>query len=66
MEAGINRIRISAGDVDGKYSQFSDSIFIEVDGDIEEQENSESTSFPGLFEVAIIVIMIVILVGWRR
>ena len=66
LDVGINRIRVSAGDVDGKYSQFSDSIFIEVDSDTEDDVNSKSALFNGIFAIAIIVIMILILVSWSR
>jgi len=67
LEEGINRIRISAGDIDGKYSQFSDSIFIEVEGDMEVEVNSKLAQYSGSFAIGIIAIMIIILVvGGRR
>ena len=67
LEEGINRIRISAGDIDGKYSQFSDSIFIEVEGDMEVEVNSKLAQYSGSFAIGMIAIMIIILVvGGRR
>ena len=38
LESGLNRIRISAGSDDGKVSELSDSIFV----DVEEHESSSS------------------------
>ena len=66
MEIGINRIRVSAGNSDGKYSGFSDSIFIEVESKQTEDVTSESAKLNGILEISIIVMMVLIIVSWRR
>ena len=66
LEIGINRIRVSAGNSDGKYSDYSDSIFIEVESKQTEDVTSESAKLNGILEISIIVMMVLIIVFWRR
>ncbi len=66
LEVGINRIRISAGNSDGKFSDYSDSIFIEVESEKSEEVNSKSSKMNGILEVSIIVMLLLIIISWRR
>ena len=62
----INRIRIGAGNSDGKFSDYSDSIFIEVESEQSEDVNSKSSKMNGILEISIIVMMLLIIISWRR
>ncbi len=58
LEPGLYRLRVSTGTSDGKYSEMSDSIFVEV------TEAEESSSFLiGLFQPLLIVALIAIIMG---
>ena len=58
LEPGLYRLRVAAGTSDGKYSEMSDSIFVEV------TESEESSSFlKGLFQPLLIVALIAITMG---
>lgn len=63
LETGLNRIRINAGSSDGKISEYSDSIFVNV----EESEKSDASSLgefvqPLALFAIIAIIMVAILI----
>jgi len=65
LETGLNRIRVNAGSSDGKISEYSDSIFINV----EESDNAEASSFSDfvqpltLFAIIAIIMVAVLIFG---
>jgi hypothetical protein len=60
LETGLNRIRINAGSSDGKISEYSDSIFVNV----EESDKSDASSLGEFFQpLALFAIIAIIMVA---
>jgi len=60
LETGLNRIRINAGSSDGKISEYSDSIFVNV----EESEKSDASSLGEFIQpLALFAIIAIIMVA---
>jgi len=57
LDVGLNRIRISVGSSEGKISELSDSIFIDVE---EKEEDSSSSFVSGLFQSSTLITIIAI------
>lgn len=67
LEVGLNRLRISASTTDGKVSEFSDSIFVSVEGEVVDDANSDSISVStiSLFAIMVLILFIPVILSSR-
>jgi len=65
LEVGLNRLRISASTTDGKVSEFSDSIFVNVEEKVIEDADSISVSTISLFAIMVLILFIPVILYSR-